>query len=315
MIMNKIKIIFMGTPLFSVLPLEALIENYQVVAVVTQPDRKVGRHQEVIFSPVKKVALKHHIPVLQPHDITVDYQTILDLNPDLIITCAYGQILPKELLFEPKYKCINIHASLLPKLRGGAPIHRAIMEGHYQTGITIIQMTPKLDAGPIISQRSLAILETDNVGTLHNRLSQLAKELLLSTLPDFINNKIKLIKQKEREATYAWNIKKGEERINWDQAKRQIFNQVRGLNPWPVAYTTLDGNIIKIWEVVISDRTYFNKVNGEIVKLYEDGIGVKVYDGELIIKKLQPASKKMMAAQDYLNGIVAREKLIGRIFY
>jgi methionyl-tRNA formyltransferase len=313
--MDKVKIIFMGTPTFSVPVLEGLIEKYNVIAVVTQPDKKVGRNQEIAYSPVKKVAVEKNIKIFQPNNIINEYQQILNLHPGLIITCAYGQILPEKVLNFPEYKCINVHASLLPKLRGGAPIHRALMQGHYKTGITLIQMTKKMDAGPIISQREIEILDSDNVGTLHNKLSIIAKELLIDTMPDIINNEITLTKQNEREATFAWNIKKEEEIINWDKSKSQIFNYVRGLNPWPAAYTRLGKKIIKILEVGIGYNVYFDKVNGEVVNIYDDGIGVRVHDGEIIIKKLKPEGKNVMSARDYINGLSNKEEVIGRLFY
>ncbi|MGI6325169.1 MAG: methionyl-tRNA formyltransferase [Bacilli bacterium] len=313
--MKDIRIVFMGTPLFSVPILEALIEQCTVIGAVTQPDKKVGRDQKITFSPVKEVALKHNIPVLQPTNIRQEYQPILDLQPDIIITCAYGQIIPKELLEAPRFKCINVHASLLPKLRGGAPIHRAIIEGYYKTGVTIMFMNEKMDRGDIIRQREIDILDEDNAGTLHNKLSILGRDLLLDTLPDIISGNINPVKQNEREATYAWNLTSDIEVINWDDEKRQVFNRIRGLSPWPGAYSRLSGKIIKIWASRIGTNSYTGKINGEIVALYEDGIGVKVFDGEIIITELQPEGKPRMKAKDYLNGIQDKNSLIGRVFY
>lgn len=313
--MKDIRIVFMGTPLFSVPILEALIEQCTVIGAVTQPDKKVGRDQKTTFSPVKEVALKHNIPVLQPTNIRQEYQPILDLQPDIIITCAYGQIIPKELLEAPRFKCINVHASLLPKLRGGAPIHRAIIEGYYKTGVTIMFMNEKMDRGDIIRQREIDILDEDNAGTLHNKLSILGRDLLLDTLPDIISGNINPVKQNEREATYAWNLTSDIEVINWDDEKRQVFNRIRGLSPWPGAYSRLSGKIIKIWASRIGTNSYTGKINGEIVALYEDGIGVKVFDGEIIITELQPEGKPRMKAKDYLNGIQDKNSLIGRVFY
>ena len=197
--MKDIKVVFMGTPEFSVPVLEGLIENYQVIGVVSQPDRKVGRKQEVVFSPVKQVAISHDIPVFQPEKIRVDYEDILDLKPDIIITCAYGQIIPKAILDFPKYGCINVHASLLPKLRGGAPIQKAIIDGYSKTGITIMYMDEAMDSGDIISQREIPILDNDTMETLHDKLSILGKELLLDTLPSIIDGFVIRIKQDEKE--------------------------------------------------------------------------------------------------------------------
>ena len=303
----------MGTPEFSVPVLEALIENYQVVGVVTQPDKEVGRHHEIKPTPVKEVALKNNILVLQPQRIKKEYQEFLVLKADLIVTCAYGQMIPKEILDAPKYGCINVHASLLPKLRGGAPIHRAIINNETRTGITIMYMVEKMDAGDILAQEETPILKEDNVGILHDRLSKMGAKLLIETIPDLINGKIKPIPQKEEEVTYAWNIKREEEKIDFNQRTIDIYNQIRGLNPWPGGYALLEGKVVKIYEARISDSFFTTKKNGEIGKIYEDGIGVSTKDGEIIITKLQPSGKRKMLAKEYLNG-VHEEDLLGKVF-
>lgn len=303
----------MGTPEFSVPVLEALIENYQVVGVVTQPDKEVGRHHEIKPTPVKEVALKNNILVLQPQRIKKEYQEILGLNADLIVTCAYGQMIPKEILDAPKYGCINVHASLLPKLRGGAPIHRAIINNETRTGITIMYMVEKMDAGDILAQEETPIFKEDNVGILHDRLSKMGAKLLIETIPDLINGKIKPIPQKEEEVTYAWNIKREEEKIDFNQRTIDIYNQIRGLNPWPGGYALLEGKVVKIYEARISDSFFTTKKNGEIGKIYEDGIGVSTKDGEIIITKLQPSGKRKMLAKEYLNGAY-EEDLLGKVF-
>lgn len=310
---KKLRIVFMGTPEFSVPVLEALIENYQVVGVVTQPDKEVGRHHEIKPTPVKEVALKNNILVLQPQRIKKEYQEILDLKADLIVTCAYGQMIPKEILDAPKYGCINVHASLLPKLRGGAPIHRAIINNETRTGITIMYMVEKMDAGDILAQEETPILKEDNVGILHDRLSKMGAKLLIETIPDLINGKIKPIPQKEEEVTYAWNIKREEEKIDFNQRTIDIYNQIRGLNPWPGGYALLEGKVVKIYEARISDSFFTTKKNGEIGKIYEDGIGVSTKDGEIIITKLQPSGKRKMLAKEYLNGVY-EEDLLGKVF-
>ena len=303
----------MGTPEFSVPVLEALIENYQVVGVVTQPDKEVGRHHEIKPTPVKEVALKNNILVLQPQRIKKEYQEILGLNADLIVTCAYGQMIPKEILDAPKYGCINVHASLLPKLRGGAPIHRAIINNETRTAITIMYMVEKMDARDILAQEETPILKEDNVGILHDRLSKMGAKLLIETIPDLINGKIKPIPQKEEEVTYAWNIKREEEKIDFNQRTIDIYNQIRGLNPWPGGYALLEGKVVKIYEARISDSFFTTKKNGEIGKIYEDGIGVSTKDGEIIITKLQPSGKRKMLAKEYLNGVY-EEDLLGKVF-
>lgn len=311
--MKNIKIVFMGTPEFSVPILEGLIENYKVIGVVTQPDKEVGRKKEVKYSPIKEIALKYNISVFQPTNIKKQYQEILDLKPDIIITCAYGQIVPKEILDYPKYGCINVHASLLPKLRGGAPIHRAIIEGHSKTGITIMYMDEHMDTGDILSKQELLIEHDFNVGILHDKLSILGKELLLKTLPDLINGKIKPIKQNHDEATYAFNIKREDELIDFNKKALEIYNHIRGLNPFPGAYAVLDNKIIKVYNSRIKDHLYTEKENGQIVNVYEDGIGISTKDYEIIITDIKIEGKKRMLVKDYLNGI-DKETLLGKVF-
>ena len=311
--MDKLKILFMGTPDFSVNVLNGLIENYDVVGVVTQPDKEVGRHRELKAPPVKEVALKNNIPVYQPSRIKQEYDKLLTLDVDMIVTCAYGQIIPKVLLDFPKYGCINVHASLLPKLRGGAPIHKAIINNYPRTGVTIMYMVEKMDAGDIISQVETEILPSDNLESLHDRLSILGTKLLLETIPNIVSGNINPIKQNEEEVTYAWNITREEEHIDFNKSVIEIFNQIRGLSPHPGAYAMLDGNIVKIYASRISDSFYSTLKNGEIGKIYKDGIGVSCKDGEIIITEIQFAGKKRMKVSDYLNGSDG-SKLIGKIF-
>lgn len=312
--MNNLKVIFMGTPEFSLPVLEGLNSKYNVVMVVCQPDKPSNRGV-VQYSPVKDFAIKNNIKVFQPVNVKNEYHEILSEKPDLIVTCAYGQIIPKEILDYPKYGCINVHASLLPKLRGGAPIHRAIIEGHKETGITIMKMKEKMDAGDIISQVKTEILDDDTVGTLHDKLSVLARDLLLSTIPNIISGNINLVRQNEEEATFAWNIKREDEKIDFSKTTREIYNQIRGLNPWPGAYAILSGRIIKIWASRYGDK-FFNEevLNGQIVELYKDGIGVKTSNGEIIITELQLEGKRRMLANEFMNGVVNRELLVGRMF-
>jgi len=310
---NKIKILFMGTPEFSVNVLQGLIDNYDVIGVVTQPDKEVGRKHEIKFSPVKELALENDIRVFQPINIKEEYEDLVKLNPDMIVTCAYGQIIPKVLLDLPKYGCINVHASLLPKLRGGAPIHKAIIDNYPRTGVTIMYMVEKMDAGDIISQKETIIENDDNVGTLHDRLSIMGTELLLETIPNIIEGSINPIPQDESEVTYAWNIKREEEKIDFSKNTIDIYNQIRGLNPWPGAYTTLDDQIVKIYNSRISSSFFTTKQDGEIGIVYDDGIGVSTKDGEIIITELQFAGKKKMTVKEYLNGR-DKESLIGKIF-
>jgi methionyl-tRNA formyltransferase len=308
---KEIKIVFMGTPEFSVPVLLGLIKNYGVRAVITQPDRLVGRDQEVMFSPIKKIANEHNILVLQPEKIKEEYQEIIALEPDLIITCAYGQIIPDELLECPKYGCINVHASLLPKLRGGAPIHKAIIDGYDKTGITIMHMVSKMDAGDIISQKEILIDDLDTASSLHDKLKIIASELLLETLPSILDGSAPRIKQKEEEVTYAFNIKREQEKIRFDKTKRAVYNHIRGLNTWPGAFCTLDGKVIKVWESYTTNEVYPKMFDGQITKIYPDGIGVKVTNGEIVLKVIQPEGKNKMNAIDYVNGL--REDIVGKI--
>lgn len=313
-IKKEVSIVFMGTPEFAVPVLEGLCDNYNVRAIVTQPDKPVGRKGEMLPTPVKKFGNDNTILVLQPEKLKDEYMSIIDLKPTLIITCAYGQILPRELLVYPKYGCINVHASLLPKLRGGAPIHRAIMEGYKKTGITIMHMNPRMDEGDIISQKEIPILDTDTASTLHDKLSTLGRDLLLETLPDIIDGIAAREEQDHSKATYAFNIKKEDEKIDFDKNSRTIYNQVRGLNSWPGAYTILNGKRIKVWEAKVGENVYTGKLNGEIMQLYSDGIGVKCDNGEIILTVIQPEGKRKMLVTDYLNGLQDKNELIGEIF-
>lgn len=312
--MENIRVVFMGTPDFSVPVLEGLIDEYQVVGVVSQPDRKVGRKQEVRFTPVKEVALRHHIPVLQPEKIKVDYQEIIDLEPDIIITCAYGQIIPKELLDYPKYGCINVHASLLPKLRGGAPIHKAIIEGYSGTGITIMYMSEGMDEGDIISTSKTDILDSDTLESLHDRLRLMGRDLLLATLPDIIQGRITPIKQDPKEVTYAYNVTREEEYLDFHKSSRELFNQIRGLCPFPGSCCFLDGREFKIYGARIGDYDSSKNVAGEILHFYKDGIGVATRDKELVLLDLKPFGKKRMLASSFINGI-KKEEYKGKVFY
>ena len=311
--MEKIKIVYMGTPDFSVGPLENLIKEYNVIAVVTQPDKEVGRKKEIRFSPVKQCAIENNIKVLQPEKIRVEYDEIIKLNPDIIITCAYGQIIPKELLTLPKYGCINIHASLLPKLRGGAPIHKAIIDGYDKTGVTIMYMDEKMDSGDIIYQEEVKIMDTDNVGTLFDKLSVLGSNMIVKVLPDIINNNINPIKQNEEEVTYAYNITREEEHINFNKTTKEVFNQIRGLNPWPVGYAILDDKKVKIYESKIGSSNKNSQI-GEIINIYKDSIGVRTSNGEILITELQFEGKKRVFVKDYLNGLQDKNSILGKIF-
>lgn len=305
------KVIFMGTPDFAVPILRTLIEDgYDVAAVVTQPDRPVGRKRILTPPPVKKEAEKWNIPVYQPEKISEAAETdkILELSPDLIVTAAFGQLLPSPVLDAPKHGCINVHASLLPELRGGAPIHHAIMRGMAKTGITIMYMVEKLDAGNIISQVEVPITEQDDVGSLHDKLSEAGATLLSTTLPKLLAGELNPRPQEESQATYAFNITREEEKIDWSSSGEDIYNHIRGLCPWPVAYTTFDGDILKIWQAQ-KKHVEAKKKPGTIVKVEKDGFLVSTGNNTGIkILELQPAGKKKMSASQYLRGAGASVK-------
>lgn len=309
--MKNTKVIFMGTPDFAVPILEMLIENTNVVMVVTQPDKEIGRHQELKYSPIKEVALKHNINVFQPIKIKEEYEPILNAEADIIITCAYGQIIPEIILNKPRLGCINVHASLLPKLRGGAPIHHAIIDGEEKTGVTIMYMDKQMDTGDIISMKEYIIKDTDNVGTLHDTLSILGKDLLFETLPSIINGTNNRIPQNHDEATYGYNITREEEHLNFNQTAKEVYNQVRGLYPWPLANTIINNTEVKVLDCYIGDKDS-NLSSGTICEINKDTIGICTKDKVIYITKVKPFGKKQMLALDYINGL-NKEKVLHTI--
>ena len=259
------------------------------------------------------MALKYNIPVFQPEKIRVNYDDILALEPDLIVTCAYGQIIPKEILDYPKLGCINVHASLLPKLRGGAPIHKSIIDDYGVTGITIMYMDEKMDNGDIISQSKVDILDSDNLESLHDKLSIVGTQLLLDTLPSIIDGTNDRVKQDESEVTYAYNIKREEEHIDFNKTSREVFNLIRGLSPVPSANAILFGKEMKIYSSKILDKVYKDKKCGEIVDVTKDGIVVCTKDSSIILTEIKPFGKKKMDAYSYVNGL-GKDNIIGKVF-
>jgi len=298
-------VVFMGTPDFSVPVLQRLLEEkYEVIAVVTQPDRPVGRKKVLTPPPVKVEALKHDIPVYQPEKIrqSDELKAIISLNPDIIVTAAFGQILPKELLDAPKFGCVNVHASLLPELRGGAPIHYSILQGKEKTGITIMYMAEKLDAGDIISVAEVEIEEEDTVGTLHDKLSRVGSDLLAETLPKLLAGEITPIPQNDEEATFAPNLKRSDEQIDWTVSGEEIYNKIRGLNPWPVAFTLYQGKVMKVW----AGKKVAKKKDAAprtIVDITDQGpIVATGNDTYIQLTEVQPAGKKKMDISEFLRG-------------
>lgn len=302
----------MGTPSFAVPILEALIDKYNVIMVVCQPDKEKDRKGNIIYSPCKEIALKNNIEVYQPNKIREEYQYILDKNPDIIITAAYGQIIPSEILDYPKYGCINVHGSLLPKLRGGAPIHHAIINGDKIAGVTIMYMDKKMDAGDIISQRSIEIEENTILDDLYHKLSILGRDLLLDTLPSIFNGTNDRIKQDENKVTFGFNITKEEEKIDFNDTSNNIHNKIRGLSSIPGAYAIINNKRMKIY---LSEKT--NNISkskpGTINDINENGIIVSTKDYDIILKNIKLEGKNRCNVKDFINGI-RKEDYIGGVF-
>ncbi|EQB4794505.1 methionyl-tRNA formyltransferase [Enterococcus hirae] len=299
------KLVFMGTPAFSVPILEGLLEEgHEVVAVVTQPDRPVGRKKIITPTPVKEAAVKHGLLVLQPEKISgsEEMEKIIALQPDVIITAAFGQFLPEKLLQAPVHGAINVHASLLPKYRGGAPVHYSIINGEKETGVTIMEMIKKMDAGGIYAQESLPITKQDDVGTMFEKLSALGKQLLLKTLPDILNGNLSPRPQDESKVTFSPNITREQEAIDWNKTAEEIDNQVRGMRPWPIAFTTYEQTRWKLLNVeALAEKTTAEP--GTIIK--KDKKNLWIACGKqtvLAIKELQPAGKGKQAINEFLNG-------------
>lgn len=306
--MKKLKVVFMGTPIFSVPILEELIKETDVVLVVSMPDAPVGRKKTLTASPVKKVAIKNDIPVFGPNKIRDDYQIIADLNPDIIITCAYGQILPKGLLEVPHLGCINVHASLLPKYRGGAPIHHAIINGDTETGITIMYMDEKMDAGDMIKQESILIDKDDNLETLSNKLSYVGRDLLMEVLPSIICGNNQRIKQEIDKITFAPIIKREDELLDFNKTANEVYNLVRALSPTPYAYFKLLDNEYKVVSCEIVEQ---NGDRGFVTSATKDSFTVMCADNGIKITKIKPKGKNEMTVKDFFNGF-NKDNLLGK---
>lgn len=308
--MNK-RIVFMGTPAFAANVLRGLIENnYNIVGVVSQADKKVGRKQILTASPVKEVALEYNLPIFTPIFIKDDYQGILDLNPDLIITCAYGQFIPSKLIEYPEYKSINIHGSLLPKYRGGAPIQWSIINGDEKTGISIIYMTKKMDAGDILYMKDLDIDIRDTNSSLFNRLSDLARECILDFLPNFFEGKFERIAQDESLVSFSYNLTKEDEYIHFNNDVLKVYNHIRGLLDEPGAYSILNGKKYKFIEVFYeySDNCSPCTFKG----LEKDYLRIDCQNGFVKVYKIRPEGKNTMDAKNFYNG--AGKNLVGGTF-
>ena len=309
---KKLKIIFMGTPEFSVPILDGLVKNYVVIAVISQPNR-LKKNGELIDTPIKKFADDNTLLVLQPERIEDAVEEIVGFEPDLIITCAYGQKLPSELLNSPRLGCYNVHASLLPKLRGGAPIQRALINGFSETGITIIKMNETLDAGDMVAKRAIIIEDEDNATILSLKLSHLGRDLLLETMPAILEQKVSFETQNHAEATLAFTIKKEDEKLDLTKSAKQVFNRIRGLADVPGGYCLVDDQRLKVFKARISDNFLETALPGEITAIYEDGFGVKASNREIVFIEVQPEGGKRMSALDYVRGLANQGKVIGKI--
>ena len=309
--MKNINVIFMGTPEFAVPVLKMLIENYNVLLVVSQPDREKDRKGNLLSTPVKKLALKNNIPVYQPLKIKEEYEQVIKMNADIIVTCAYGQIIPEVILNQPKYGCINVHGSLLPKLRGGAPIHHAIINGDEYTGMTIMYMAKKMDAGDIISQKRVDILPDDNLDLLYERMSFVGAKLLEETMPKIINGTNERTVQDEELVTFGYNITKEEEKIDFNKNAKEVFNLIRGLSSVPGAYCYFDNLRMKIYASEITNKKVTSQP-GKIIDVDKTGIYVNTNDFVIKITDIKLEGKKRCLIKDFVNGI-RKEEYIGKV--
>ena len=296
--MKDINVVYMGTPDFSLEPLKILIEKTNVVLVVTKPDALVGRKKLLTPSPVKKLAMENGIPVVTPQSIKKEYQSVIDAKPDLIVTCAYGKIIPKELIDYPKYGCVNIHASLLPKYRGSAPIQWALINGEEETGITLMYMDEFMDTGDMIDKVIYKIKDCDDIGTLHDVLSKLGGELLDKNLDNLISGNVNREKQNDEEATFAPMIERSMEELCFNDNGKNIINKIRAFSPWPLTKTNILGDEIKIV------KAHFENGKSELNKIYVDKnkLGVGVVDGIVYFDIVKPIGKNTMNIKNYLNG-------------
>jgi len=298
------RIIFAGTPEFAASSLQALVEaGHQPVAVYSQPDRKAGRGRKLHPSPVKQLALAHDIPVFQPQNLkdTDAQRQLAVLQPDLIIVVAYGLILPQSILDIPAHGCINVHASLLPRWRGAAPIQRAILAGDRDSGVCIMQMEAGLDTGPVLREVRTAIDANDTGSSLHDRLAKLGAQALLATVDDIAAGNVVATPQDDSGSSYAAKLDKREAWIDWNQPAIKLERQVRAFNPWPVAQTRHSENVLRIWEATAQPATGSDIASGNVIALSADGLMVACGDGALTIQRLQLPGGRPLAVRDWIN--------------
>lgn len=297
------KTLFMGTPDFALDTLKYLYENTELLAVFTKVDKVNGRGNKITFSPVKQFALDNGIDVIQPKSLRVDetYNLIKEYNPDLIVVVAYGMIIPKNIIDIPKFGIINVHSSLLPKYRGAAPIHAAIINGDDKTGVSIMYISEGLDEGDVILTKETPIYLEDNLGTLHDRLKVLGAEGVEETIKLMEGNKVIRHPQDNSLATFVKPIKKEETKIDFNDKSINIFNKIRGMNPFPVAYTTLNDKVLKLYDSMYVEYIG-DEIPGTVIGLDKKGIKVKTSDGAIFIKELKLEGKKKQKATDFING-------------
>ncbi len=306
---SRVRIVFMGTPEFAVPSLEKLVQDgYEVVCVVTQPDRPKGRGRKLKPPPVKEVALRYEIPVVQPERLSEkEFLNILvQKEPELIVVVAYGQILPKSILEIPKFGAINVHPSLLPKYRGAAPIQWTIMNDEPVTGVTIIKMTEKMDAGPILLQKEVSILPDETAGSLHDRLARLGADLLLEAIDKILSGSIKEVPQDETKATYAPKIDKSLSKIDWNRSAKDISAKIRALDPWPGAVSTVKDRELKLFSSSVIDSSY-KGVPGRIYSVENEGVVIEGGEGLVLVREVQAPGRKRLKAKEFLKGFPLKE--------
>ena len=308
------KIVYMGTPDFAVPPLAALVKaGYEVTAVITQPDKPKGRGKTLLPTPVKEEAMKHEITVYQPQKVRDPefVEVLRNLAPDMIVVAAFGQIIPKEILDMPKYGCINIHASLLPKYRGAAPIQQAVIDGEKESGVTIMKMGMGLDTGDMISQAVVTLSEDETGGSLFDRLAETGASLLIQTIPSIENGTATYTKQPEESPTpYAAMITKKMGLLDFSRNAEVLERLVRGMNPWPSAYTYLNNKTLKVWKAVVEDAESGKVAPGTIVGVDKKGIHVACGEKILVLQEVQLEGKKRMETDAFLRGYQVTEGTI-----
>ena len=302
----------MGTPDIAVSMLKQILaDGYDVIGVVTQPDKKAGRKQELKMSEVKQCALQHNIPVYQPVRIKDDYKDLMMLGADLIVTCAYGQFIPSELLEAPTYGSINVHASLLPKLRGGAPIHKAIIYGEKETGMSIMRMVKAMDAGAVMAQCKVRIEETDTAGSLYDKLAEAGAKLLSESIVKIKEGNAVFVEQQEEKATFAYTISKEEEFISFDRDISKVYDHIRGLIPFPVGHGIINNKKVKFHKVRTVEKAMYSKP-GEVLGLLDGGFAIAAVNVYVLIDEIQMEGKAKTDAKAFFNG--AGKQLVGQCF-